>query len=125
MLHHDVSYSLTSLSTFFFTRRPDVESYSMATNSLLKVFVKRSTDEKDMQNDLKTLYPKFFTKCRLQIEKGKFMKKNTGSFVKKYDDDRNLVTPTLPNKMELFIRKIEMFPVKSIYLLWTKLKRKE
>lgn len=28
------------------------------------------------------------------------MKKNTGSFVKKNDDDRNLVTPTLPNKME-------------------------
>lgn len=53
-----------------------------------------------MQNDLKKLNPKFFTKCRLQIEKGKFMKKNTGSFVKKNDDDRNLVTPTLPNKME-------------------------
>lgn len=123
MLHHDVSYSLTSLSTFFFTRRSDVESYSMTTNSLLKVFVKKSTDEKDMQNDLKKLNPMFFTKCRLQIEKGKFMTKNTGSFVKKYD--RNLVTPTLPNKMELFIRKIEMFPVKSIYLLWTKLKRKE
>lgn len=53
-----------------------------------------------MQNDLKKLNPKFFTKCRLQIEKGKFMKKNTGSFVKKNDDDRNLVTPTLSNKME-------------------------
>lgn len=53
-----------------------------------------------MQNDLKKLNPKFFTKCRLQIEKGKFMKKNTGSFVKKNDNDRNLVTPTLSNKME-------------------------
>lgn len=72
----------------------------MVTNSLLKVFVKKSTDGKEMQNDLKKLNPKFFTKCRLQIEKGKFMKKNTGSFVKKNDDDRNLVTPTLSNKME-------------------------
>lgn len=125
MLHHDVSYSLTSLSTFFFTRRSDVEAHSMVTNSLLKVFVKKSTDGKEMQNDLKKLNPKFFTKCRLQIEKGKFMKKNTGSFVTKNDDDRNLVTPTLPNKMEMLIRKIEMFPVNSIYLLWTKLKRKE
>lgn len=125
MLHHDVSYSLTSLSTFFFTRRSDVEAHSMVTNSLLKVFVKKSTDGKEMKNDLKKLNPKFFTKCRLQIEKGKFMKKNTGSFVKKNDDDRNLVTPTLPNKMEMLIRKIEMFPVNSIYLLWTKLKRKE
>lgn len=84
----------------YLSRRSDVEAYSMVTNSLLKVFVKKSTDGKEMQNDLKKLNPKFFTKCRLQIEKGKFMKKNTGSFVKKNDDDRNLVTPTLPNKME-------------------------
>lgn len=109
----------------YLSRRSDVEGYSMVTNSLLKVFVKKSTDGKEMQNDLKKLNPNFFTKCCLQIEKGKFMKKNTGSFVKKNDDDRNLVTPTLPNKMEMLIRKIEMFPVNSIYLLWTKLKRKE
>lgn len=97
----------------------------MVTNSLIKVFVNKSTDEEEMQNDLKKLNPKFFTKCRLQIEKGKFMKKKTGSFVKKYDDDRNMVTRTLKNKMKLLIRKIEMFPVNSIYLLWTKLKIKE
>lgn len=101
MLHHDVSYSLTSLSPFFFTRRSDVAAYSMVTNSLLKVFVIKSTDEKEMQNDLKKLNPKFFTKRRLQIEKGKFKKKNTGSFVKKYDAERNLVTQ---NIMELLLR---------------------
>lgn len=101
MLHHDVSYSLTSLSTFFFTRRSDVEAYSMVTNSLLKVFVKKSTNEEEMQNNLKKLNPTFFTKCRLQIETGKFKKKNTGSFVKKYDAERNLVTP---NKMKLLLR---------------------
>lgn len=110
MLHHDVSYSFTSLS-FFFYRRFDVEAYSMVTNSLLKVFVQKSTDEEELQNDLEELNPKFFTKCRLQIEKGKFTKKNTGSFVKKYDDDRNLVTPTLQNKMKLLTRKIEVLPV--------------
>lgn len=54
-----------------------------------------------MQNDLKKLNPKFFTKRRLQIEKGKFKKKNTGSFVKKYDAERNLVTQ---NIMELLLR---------------------
>lgn len=59
-----------------------------------------------MQNDLKKLNPKFFTKCRLQIEKGTFMKKKTGSLVKKYDDDRNMVTPTLKHKMKLLIRKV-------------------
>lgn len=95
----------------FFYRRFDVEAYSMVTNSLLKVFVQKSTDEEELQNDLEELNRKFFTKCRLQIEKGKFTKKNTGSFVKKYDDDRNLVTPTLQNKMKLLTRKIEMFPV--------------
>lgn len=94
----------------------------MGTNSLLKVFVKKSTDGEELQNGLKKLNPKFFTKCRLQIEKGKFMKKNTGSFVKKYDDERNLVTPTLPNKIKLLTRKIEMFPVNGIYLLCAKLK---
>lgn len=67
---------------FFFYRRYDVEAYSMGTNSLLKVFVQNSTDEKELQNDLEKLNAKFFTKCRLQIAKGKFMKKNTGSFVK-------------------------------------------
>lgn len=95
----------------YLSRRFDVEAYSMVTNSLLKVFVQKSTDEEELQNDLEELNPKFFTKCRLQIEKGKFTKKNTGSFVKKYDDDRNLVTPTLQNKMKLLTRKIEVFPV--------------
>lgn len=95
----------------YLSRRFDVEAYSMVTNSLLKVFVQKSTDEEELQNDLEELNPKFFTKCRLQIEKGKFTKKNTGSFVKKYDDDRNLVTPTLQNKMNLLTRKIEVFPV--------------
>lgn len=73
----------------------------MVTNSLLKVFVKKSTDEKEMQNDLKKLNPKFFTKYRPQIEKGKFKKKNTESLVKKYNAERNLVTQ---NKMELLLR---------------------
>lgn len=81
MFHNDVAYSFTSLSIFFY-RRYDVEAYSMGTNSLLKVFVQNSTDEKELQNDLEKLNPRFFTKCRLQIAKGKFMKKNTGSLVK-------------------------------------------
>lgn len=85
----------------YLSRRSDVAAYSMVTNSLLKVFVIKSTDEKEMQNDLKKLNPKFFTKRRLQIEKGKFKKKNTGSFVKKYDAERNLVTQ---NIMELLLR---------------------
>lgn len=90
-----------------FYRRSDIEGYSMFTNSLLKVFVQKSTDEKELQNDLEKLNPKFFTKCRLQIEKRKLMKKNTGKFVNKYDDDRSLATPTLQNKMKLLIRKME------------------
>lgn len=110
---------------FFFYRRSDVETYSMVTNSLLKVVVQKSMDEKELQNELEKLNPKFFTKCRLQIAKGKLMKKNTGSFVKRYDNERNLVTPTLQNKIKLITRKIEMFPVNWIYLLWAKLKRKE
>lgn len=54
----------------YLSRRSDVAASSMVTNSLLKVFVKKSTDEEEMQNDLKKLNPKFFTKCRLQFEKG-------------------------------------------------------
>lgn len=95
----------------YLSRRSDIEAFSMFTNSLLKVFVQKSTDEKELQNDLEKLNPKFFTNCRLQIEKGKFMKKNTGKFVKKCDDDRSLATPTLHNKMKMLIRKMEMFPV--------------
>lgn len=109
----------------YLSRRSDVETYSMVTNSLLKVVVQKSMDEKELQNELEKLNPKFFTKCRLQIAKGKLMKKNTGSFVKRYDNERNLVTPTLQNKIKLITRKIEMFPVNWIYLLWAKLKRKE
>lgn len=97
----------------------------MVTNSLLKVVVQKSTDENELQNELEKLNPKYFTKCRLQIAKEKFMKKYTGSFVKKYDNERNLVTPTLQNKIKLITRKIEMFPVNGIDLLWAKLKRKE
>lgn len=124
MFHHDVACRFTSLS-FFFYRRNDVEAYSMITNSLLKVVVQKSTDEKELQNEVEKLNPKFFTKYRLQIVEGKFMKKNTGSVVKKYDDERNLVTPTLQNKIKLITRKIEMFSVNGIYLLWAELKKKE
>lgn len=59
----------------YLSRRADVAAYSMVTSSLIKVFVNKSTDGEEMQNDLKKLNPKFFTKCRLQIEKGTFMKK--------------------------------------------------
>lgn len=59
MLHHDVSYSFTSLS-FFFYRRFDVEAYSMVTNSFRKVFGQKSTDEEELQSDLKEPNPKFF-----------------------------------------------------------------
>lgn len=92
----------------------------MVTNSLLKVVVQKSTDEKELQNEMEKPNPKF-TKCHFQIAEGKFMKKNTG---RKYDDERNLVTPTLQNKIKLITRKIEMFPVNWIYLLWAKLKKK-
>lgn len=104
----------------FFYRGNDVEAYSMVTNSLLKVVVQKSTDEKELQNEMEKPNPKF-TKCHFQIAEGKFMKKNTG---RKYDDERNLVTPTLQNKIKLITRKIEMFPVNWIYLLWAKLKKK-
>lgn len=50
------------------------------------------------------------------------MKKNTGSLVKQYDDDRNIASMTLQNKMKLLLRKVSMFPVNGIYLLWTKVK---
>lgn len=122
MFHYDVACRFTSLS-FFFYRRNDVEAYSMVTNSLPKEVVQKSTDEKELQNEMEKPNPKF-TKCHFQIAEGKFMKKNTGRFVKKYDDERNLVTPTLQNKIKLITRKIEMFPVNWIYLLWAKLKKK-
>lgn len=121
MFHYDVACRFTSLS--FLYRRNDVEAYSMVTNSLPKEVVQKSTDEKELQNEMEKPNPKF-TKCHFQIAEGKFMKKNTGSFVKKYDDERNLVTPTLQNKIKLITRKIEMFPVNWIYLLWAKLKKR-
>lgn len=76
----------------------------MPTSSLLKVFVQKSTDEKELQNDLKKLNPKFFTKCRLQIGKIIFSKQNTGSLVKQYDDDRDIASLTLQNKLKLLVR---------------------
>lgn len=112
MLHYDVSYSFTSLSTFFLNRRSDVEAYSMDTNSLPKVSVKKLSDEEEMQNDSKKLNLHLFTKCRLQIENEKFKKKNTESFVQKYDDDRNVATLTLQNKIKQPTRKVKLFPVK-------------
>lgn len=60
MLHHDVSYTLTSLSTFFFTRRSDVEAYSMVTNSLLKVFVKKINGWKRNAKWFEEAKPKVF-----------------------------------------------------------------
>lgn len=80
MLHHDVSYSLTSLSPFFFTRRSDVAAYSIVTNSLLKVFVKKSTDEEEMQNDLKKLNPKFFYKTSSSNRKRKIQEEKYRKF---------------------------------------------
>lgn len=50
------------------------------------------------------------------------MKKNTGSLVKQNDDDRNIASLTLQNKIKLLPRKVLMFPVNGIHLLWDKLK---
>lgn len=83
----------------YLSRRSDIEAYSMPTSSSLKVFVKKSTDGEELQNDLKKLNPKFFTKYRLQIEKIIFMKHNTRSLVKQYYG--NIALPTLKNKLKL------------------------
>lgn len=102
--------------------RPEIERWSMPTCSLLEVSVNKSTDVKELQNNLKKLNPTFFTKCRLKIEKQIVMKKNTGSLVKQNDDDRNIASLTLQNKIKLLPRKVLMFPVNGIHLLWDKLK---
>lgn len=64
----------------------DITSYAWMTNYTLQLYVKQTTDEMKLKDELKELDPKFYAKCLVLIDK-RTMKRNTGDEVKKDDID--------------------------------------
>lgn len=56
------------------------------TDYTLQLYVKQTTDEMKLKDELKELDPKFYEKCLVLIDK-RTMKRNTGDEIKKDDID--------------------------------------
>lgn len=67
----------------------DITSYALMTNNTLQLYVKQTTDEMKLRDELKELDPKFYAKCLVFIDKRKSVKRNTGDVVKKDDVELN------------------------------------
>lgn len=59
------------------------------TDNTLQLYVKQTTDEIKLRDELKELDPKFYAKCLVFIDKRKSVKRNTGDVVKKDDVELN------------------------------------
>lgn len=67
----------------------DITSYAWMTDNTLQLYVKQTTDEMKLKDELKELDPKFYAKCLVLIDKRKSMKRNTGDVVKRDDIEWN------------------------------------
>lgn len=59
------------------------------TDNTLQLYVKQTTYEMKLKDELKELDPKFYAKCLVLIDKRKSMKRNTGDVVKRDDIEWN------------------------------------
>lgn len=62
--------------------------------SSLDVLVHKTTDDKQMKDDLTTLNPSFLDKFPLTIQKGTLIKEITGGFVLRTENDRKINNST-------------------------------
>lgn len=82
--------------------------------SSLDVLVHKTTDDKQMKDDLTTLNPNFLDKFPLTIQKGTLIKEITGGFVSRTENDRKINNSTCghdaPQENKVVYTKCRNFP---------------